>query len=438
MLTFEGTRIKNLGPRTFPSPLGLSCSYGDLIANYVTDEDRVRFEVDMIPARPPRAADLSFEKAGPRAKLFFNPAECRAAVVTCGGLCPGLNDVIRSIYVQLRFQYGINDLLGVRYGYAGLNPANGFEPIQLTMPMLDNAHRDGGTIIGSSRGQQPVEVMADFLRDQRINLFFTVGGDGTQTGAYLLARECERRNMPTAIVGIPKTIDNDIAYVTRTFGLATAIDEARKVLDCAHAEARGVPNGIAIVKLMGRDSGFIAAGATVASQQVNFTLIPEMPFSLKGENGFLATLKKRIERRGHAVIAIAEGAGRNLIECKEPACDASGNVRHGDIGVFLKDSIYDYFHGEGMEVNIKYFDPSYIIRSVPANTTDNLLCDQLGRNAVHAALAGKTEMVVGEWYGMPTHIPMQLVAGQRKQLDPESNLWLSVMMSTGQPASMMG
>ena len=238
-------------------------------------------------------------------------------------------------------------------------------------------------------------------------------------------------------MGIPKTIDNDIAYVTRTFGLATAIDEARKVLDCAHAEAKGAPNGISIVKLMGRDSGFIAAGATVASQQVNFALIPEMPFALDGPNGFLRVLKRRILARQHAVIAVAEGAGQDLLGCLPEQRDASGNVIHGDIGLFLKERIGSFFRDEGIPVSIKYFDPSYIIRSVPANTADNLLCDQLGRQAVNAAMAGKTCMIVGEWHGMFTHVPMELVAGRRKRIDLESNVWLSVMMATGQPARMM-
>lgn len=436
MLTPESTRIRTLGPRTIPSPIKLSTSYGDLMANYVPDDSRVRYELDIVPGRPPQP-EVFFEKAGPRDMIYFDPAGSRAAIVTCGGLCPGLNDVIRSVYVQLRYQYGVSDLLGIRYGYAGLNPAAGPPPINLTMEMLDNVHREGGTLLGSSRGSQPVDVMVDFLRDQRINMLFTVGGDGTQKGALAIARECERRGMDIAVVGIPKTIDNDIAYVTRTFGLATAIDEARKVLDCAHAEAKGAPNGISIVKLMGRDSGFIAAGATVASQQVNFALIPEMPFALDGPNGFLRVLKRRILARQHAVIAVAEGAGQDLLGCLPEQRDASGNVIHGDIGLFLKERIGAFFRDEGIPVSIKYFDPSYIIRSVPANTADNLLCDQLGRQAVNAAMAGKTCMIVGEWHGMFTHVPMELVAGRRKKVDLESNVWLSVMMATGQPARMV-
>jgi 6-phosphofructokinase 1 len=434
-LTPESTRIKNLGPCTVPSPISLNKVYGDDLANFVPDDAKIRYELDIVPGRPP-VGDIFFEKAGPREKIFFNPKEVRAAIVTCGGLCPGLNDVIRSVFVQMHYVYGASELLGIRYGYQGMNPYEGLPPVTLTQDMVERVHKQGGTILGSSRGPQPPEVSVDFARRHSVNILFCVGGDGTQRGALAISQEAERQGYLLSVIGIPKTIDNDIGFVTRTFGLATAVDQARKVLDCAHNEAKGAPNGISIVKLMGRDSGFIAAGATLASQEVNFCLIPEMLFDLEGPHGFLEALKKRILSRGHAVIAVAEGAGQDLLPKGPDACDASGNVVLDDIGLFLKQRIGSWFKAAGVPVSIKYFDPSYIIRSVPANTSDNLLCDQLARAAVHAGMAGKTDMIVGEWHYMMTHVPIALATEERKKVNLEDDLWLSVLLSTGQPQSM--
>jgi len=435
MLTEDQLRVSTLGERRFRSPLQLSTLPGDDIGDFTPDDARLLVRADFVSACDVRP-DLSFQKAGPRQHLFFDPATTTAAVVTCGGLCPGLNNVIRSVFFQLHHNYGVKRTLGIRYGYRGLNPANGVPPLRLTTEFVESIHKLGGTALGSSRGPEDPRVMVDFLASERIDLLFTVGGDGTQRGAHEIAAEARRRGLPLAVVGIPKTIDNDIPYVWVSFGYNTALDKAREVLDCAHAEAKGVPNGISLVKLMGRYSGSIAAGATLASQEVNFTLVPEIPFDLEGENGFLACLKRRILARGHAVIVVAEGAGQDLISGGEPGLDASGNLRLLDVGPILKQRITDYFAGEGISVAVRYFDPSYIIRSVPANTDDSLLCDRLARNAVHAAMAGKTDVVMGLWYNTFIHVPIPLALSEKKRLRQEGEVWCSVLAATGQPARM--
>lgn len=391
------------------------------------------FRPDFSPQEPIRA-DLAFEKAGPRQHLYFDPARTTAAIVTCGGLCPGLNNVIRSVYFQLHHNYKVGKVLGIRYGYRGLNPSNGTPPLPLTPEFVESIHKLGGTVLGSSRGPEDPRVMVDYLEKERIDILFCVGGDGTQRGAHAIAEELTARGLHIAVVGIPKTIDNDLSYVWRSFGYCSALDKAREILDGAHAEARGVPNGISLVKLMGRHAGFIAAGATLASQEVNFTLIPEVPFDLEGEHGFLACLKRRILNRHHAVIVVAEGAGQDLLAQGEAETDASGNVKLHDVGPFLCEKILNYFGREGISVSVKYFDPSYVIRSVPANTDDAQLCDRLARNAVHAAMAGKTDLLVGLWYNTFVHVPISLVVRETKRLSPESEVWMSVLASTGQPA----
>jgi len=376
---------------------------------------------------------LAFERAGQRKLLFHDPSTTIAGIVTCGGLCPGLNNVIRSAVYELQYNYGVNQVWGFRYGYAGLVPAMEHEPMNLDCDRVEHITRQGGTILGSSRGNQDAGVMADTIQRMGINVLLCIGGDGTQRGAHALGEELLRRGAKVSIVGVPKTIDNDVAYCDRSFGFTTSVEEAAKVLVGAHEEARGTLNGIGLVKLMGRDAGFIATGAAVAAQEVNFTLIPEQPFKLDGPRGLLALLEKRLIERRHAVIAVAEGAGQDLFDKHAEGADASGNQRHQDIGLFLKAKIEAYFAAKKFPIAVKYIDPSYTIRSVPANTEDAVLSDQYGRQAIHAAMAGRTDMVVCLSHGHFVHVPSRLVTSSKRKVRLDSILWRAMLASTGQP-----
>ncbi|MCX6876847.1 MAG: ATP-dependent 6-phosphofructokinase [Verrucomicrobia bacterium] len=406
-----------LGPPRFASPLN----------HAVSDDIRIpqRIEVGAAPG-------ILFELAGPRAKLFFEPAQTRAGIVTCGGLCPGLNNVIRSLFLELHHGYGVKEVLGFRGGYQGLDPVRGAGPVVMTREFVDDIHQEGGTVLGTSRGPVDIGLAVDNLIRRQVSILFTIGGDGTQLGGNELFHEAQRRGHPLAVVGIPKTVDNDVAFVTRTFGYFTAVEEAAKVLKCAHTEAHSVLNGIAVVKLMGRNAGFIAAGATVASQDVNFCLIPEVPFALDGERGLLAALERRIVRRAHAVIVVAEGAGQELLGPGTEQRDASGNVKLKDIGLFLREKIEAHFKAAKIPAVLRYFDPNYLIRSVPADAEDSMLCDLFARHAAHAAMAGKTGMVVGMLHDQFIHVPIELLTQQKKCLDPNGFGWRAVLAATGQ------
>ncbi len=373
-----------------------------------------------------------FEMAGPREKIYFDPSKLKCGVVTCGGLCPGLNDVIRAIVLSLHFHYGVRTVFGFRYGYEGLTHKNGHTPLELNPAAVNDIHQKGGTILGSSRGPQDVSEMVDTLERLNVGILFTIGGDGTLRGAQAISQEIARRNLKISVIGIPKTIDNDISNVQLSFGFETAVSEASKIINAANNEATGAWNGIGLVKLMGRESGFIAAYATLATSEVNFCLVPEVSFSLEG---FLRTLKTRLENRRHAVIVVGEGAGQNLMQ-ETGEQDASGNIRLGDIGVFLKEQITSHFKKIGMDVTLKYIDPSYTIRSMPANPHDSVFCLLLGYNAVHAGMAGKTNMVVGFWKNEFTHVPIPMATFRRKRIDPAGKLWSNVLCSTGQPREM--
>ncbi len=375
---------------------------------------------------------LSFELAGPREKLFFDPEKTKVGIVTCGGLCPGLNDVIRSLFLELHYAYGVKEVYGFRGGYQGLDPERGEEPLLLTPKLVDGIHKDGGTMLGTSRGPVDTGLAVKNLVSRGINILFTVGGDGTQRGGNALFQEAKKQGYSLSVVGIPKTIDNDVAFVDRTFGYGTAVEEAAKVLDRAHTEARSVENGISLVKLMGRHAGFITVGATVASQDVNFILVPEVPFKLEGPNGFLAALKERMLDRSHAIIAVAEGAGQDLLKDASEERDASGNLKIMDIGLFLRDRIEKYFREEGIPVIMRYFDPNYLVRSSPANANDSVLCDLFARNAVHAAMAGKTGLVIGYLHNQFIHVPIELLASRKKTMDVKGIGWNAALATTGQ------
>ena len=373
---------------------------------------------------------VQFELAGPRARLFFDGKNTRAAIVTCGGLCPGLNNVIRSLFLELHYGYGVAEVLGFRNGYSGLDPDCGVEPINITPDFVDCIHQQGGSVLGSSRGPVDVTRAIDNLISRGVNILFTVGGDGTQRGANDLYHEARKRGHELAVVGVPKTIDNDVTFVSRTFGFFSAVEEAKRVLDCAHTEARSVMRGIGLVKLMGRHAGFVTAAAVVASQDVNFALIPEVPFKLEL---FLAALKERLRTKSHAVIAVAEGAGQELLQTDKSERDASGNVKLKDVGLYLRQKIENYFNAEGMPVVVRYFDPSYQVRSRPATSEDALLCDLYARHAVHAAMAGKTGVVIGLLHEKFIHVPIELLATKTKRLDPATGWWHAVLAATGQP-----
>jgi len=423
------TAIPSLGPCNFPTPLRHA---GAGTAPYKGDPDRILF-LNQTRKLDAGEQQVSFESAGAREMLYFDPPKVTVGIVTCGGLSPGLNDIIRGIVNHCAEPYGITKVYGFRYGYEGLVQRYGHVPVVLRPDSVAHAHRFGGSLLGSSRGQQDIGEMVDTLEDMKVDVLFVIGGDGSLRGAAEIARVCRERGLKKSIIGIPKTIDNDIMFLDKSFGFETAFSAAVSAVTCAYVEASGAVNGVGLVKLMGRDSGFIACYAALAASNVDFVLIPEVPFDLDGPRGLLEAVRYRLSQRGSAVIVVAEGAGQELMGASNGETDASGNRRYGDIGVFLKDCINAFFKDRRVEVNVKYIDPSYIVRSVPANAQDNVYCSWLAQYAVHAAMAGKTEMIVGRWHGSFVHLPLELVTQGRRKVEADKDLWHSVLQSTGQP-----
>ncbi|NLL13410.1 MAG: ATP-dependent 6-phosphofructokinase [Fibrobacter sp.] len=433
---FYDFTIPSIGVPRIESPIVLSKKSGDLIANYVSEDDYIIYDVKVRPGETiTYQRENLIEKAGPREQIYFDPSKVHAAIVTCGGLCPGLNDVIRAVVMTLWYHYGVRKISGIRFGFRGLIPEYKYPAMELNPDVVTNIHRIGGSILGSSRGGgNRITEIVDSIERMNLSMLFTIGGDGTQKGALNIAEEIIKRGLKTVVVGIPKTIDNDLSFVQKSFGFETAVSKAVEAVSGAHVEAHDAVNGIGIVKVMGRESGFIAVHTALGTNDVNYVLIPEIPFMLEGESGLLMELKKRLARRNHALIVVAEGAGQELFSESALGVDASGNKKLGDIGLFLRERISAFFKKEGLEINLKYIDPSYIIRSTPANPSDSIYCNRLGNNAVHAAMAGKTKMLVSLINNTFVHIPIALAVQKRNRVDPESSLWRDVVQATGQPA----
>lgn len=430
--------IESLGVAKLNSPIRMSSSAGDGISDYVNDEDRILYNLDtrVVDGKTVPLHSESVELAGPRKKIYFNPSHVHAAICTCGGICPGLNNVIRAVVRCLWYRYGVRRISGIQYGYLGLLENSPWPLIPLDPDVVDDIQEKGGTILGSARGGgKQTEEIVDSLERLNINILITIGGDGTLRGSYDIGEEVKRRGLKIAVVGVPKTIDNDLSFIDSSFGFDTAVASAVPSVRGAHVEAKNSINGIGLVKVMGRESGFIAASTSLAQSDVNFCLIPESPFDLEGPNGLFEHLKRRILDRGHAVILIAEGAGQDLVP-PTGKTDASGNVVYQDIGLFLKDRIKKYFAEQGIETSIKYIDPSYIIRSAPANSYDSIYCARLGAHAVHAAMAGKTQCIASRVNNQFVYLPIKVAVSKRSHVDPEGSLWRDVLENTRQPSSM--
>ncbi|MBQ3648924.1 MAG: ATP-dependent 6-phosphofructokinase [Treponema sp.] len=431
--------VETLGECKVRSPIELSHEHGDFRATYVKDTSFVRNLVNVFEDDKGDANDMSnlMEKAGPRENIYFNPAHVTAGICTCGGLCPGLNDVIRAVVRCLWNRYGVRRIRGIRFGYKGFFTEQGFNTVDLNPDNVDTIHKIGGSFLGTSRGGgDRVTDIVDSIERLNINVMFIIGGDGTQRGALDIANEIDRRGLKIAVVGIPKTVDNDLQFIDRSFGCETAVQKATQAINSCHMEAHSQINGIGLVKLMGRESGFIATAAAIASHEANFCLIPEVPFDMDGPNGFLAHLQERLEKRHHAVIVVAEGAGQELLTTTNQT-DASGNKKLADIGIFLRDKITEYFANKSFHINLKYIDPSYEVRASVTTANDSIYCERLGNNAVHAAMAGKTKIVIGLVHDKYVHIPITMATLKRNTVDPESSLWRDCLDATLQPVYMV-
>ncbi|KAK7311748.1 hypothetical protein RJT34_10079 [Clitoria ternatea] len=422
--------IPNL--RTFPNPLRSNPAYSVVKQYFVHMDDTVPQKV-VVHKDGPRG--VHFRRAGPRQKVYFNSDDVHACIVTCGGLCPGLNTVIREIVCGLSYMYGVNKVLGIDGGYRGFYSKN---TITLTPKVVNDIHKRGGTILGTSRGGHDTSKIVDSIQDRGINQVYIIGGDGTQRGAAVIYEEVRRRGLKVAIAGIPKTIDNDIPVIDKSFGFDTAVEEAQRAINAAHVEAESIENGIGVVKLMGRYSGFIAMYATLASRDVDCCLIPESPFYLEGKGGLFEFIEKRLKENGHMVIVIAEGAGQDLLTESMQAMDekdASGNKLLQDVGLWISHKIKDHFARKNkMAINLKYIDPTYMIRAIPSNASDNVYCTLLAQSAVHGAMAGYTGFTVGLVNGRHTYIPFNRIIERQNKVVITDRMWARLLSSTNQPS----
>ncbi|KAI7725755.1 hypothetical protein M8C21_011082 [Ambrosia artemisiifolia] len=375
---------------TYPNPLQDHPAYAVVKQYFVNTDDTIAQKI-VVHADSPRGTH--FRRAGPRQKVYFKSDDVHACIVTCGGLCPGLNTVIREIVGSLHDMYGVTRIEGIEGGYRGFYSRN---TIPLTPKVVNGIHKRGGTIIGTSRGGYDNKKIVNSIEDRGINQVYIIGGDGTQKGASAIYEEVRRRGLNVAVVGIPKTIDNDIPVVIdQSFGFDTAVEEAQRAINAAHVEAESNENCIGLVKLMGRNSGFIAMHATLASRDVDCCLIPESSFYLEGPGGLFEYIEKRLKENGH-------------------------------MGHFKKQT--------EMEINLKYIDPTYMIRAVPSNASDNVYCTLLAQSAVHGAMAGYTGFTVGPVHGRECYLPFYRITEKQNKVVITDRMWARLLSSTNQPS----
>lgn len=414
---------------TYPNPLQDNPAYSVVKQYFVNMDDTVAQKI-VVHKSSPRGTH--FRRAGPRQRVYFESDEVHACIVTCGGLCPGLNTVIREIVCGLYHMYGVNKILGIDGGYRGFYSRN---TVTLNPKVVNDIHKRGGTILGTSRGGHDTSKIVDSIQDRDINQVYIIGGDGTQKGASVIFEEIRRRGLKVAVAGIPKTIDNDIPVIDKSFGFDTAVEEAQRAINAAHVEAESFENGIGVVKVMGRYSGFIAMYATLASRDVDCCLIPESPFYLEGKGGLFEYVEKRLKENGHMVIVIAEGAGQELLSESLNQQDASGNKLLQDVGLWLSHKIKDHLTRQRkMVINLKYIDPTYMIRAIPSNASDNVYCTLLAHSAVHGAMAGYTGFTVGPVNGRHAYIPFNCINEKQNKVVITDRMWARLLSSTNQPS----
>ncbi|MBB4686898.1 ATP-dependent 6-phosphofructokinase [Amycolatopsis jiangsuensis] len=442
-LHLDDLRVRRLGECRYDSPFSETLSTKQTSPHYVAEGDRVLLEdtVSMLADHGlPLGRIPSFEAAGPRRKIYFDPSQVTAGIVTCGGLCPGLNNVIRGLVQEIYVHYQVKQVLGFRNGLQGLTAAHRDDTIELTPDRVRDIHNAGGTILGSSRGGQDADEMVDTLVSRGIDIMFVIGGDGGMRAATFLSEAIRARGLDIAVIGVPKTIDNDLPFTDQSFGFQSAFARATDFISAVAVEAAAGLNGVGIVKLMGRHSGFIASYAALAANAADIVLIPEIPFALGGPDGLLAHVEQHVRTKGHVVIVLAEGAGQELLEehglpqQNGRGTDASGNLKLGDIGGLLQASITAHLTAVGLSPTMRYIDPSYAVRSIAANAYDSVYCLRLAHAAVHAAMAGRTEAAVARWRRRFVHVPLSLMTSRRNQVDPDGDLWMSVLETTCQPA----
>ncbi|KAG0567914.1 hypothetical protein KC19_7G171400 [Ceratodon purpureus] len=418
---------------TYSNPLKHNPAYSGVRQYFVEDTDVVAR--DVVVNIDDMGHGVHFRRAGPREKIYFKPEEVRACIVTCGGLCPGINTVIREIVCGLWTQYGVRDIYGIDGGYRGFYSRN---TIDLTPKIVNDIHKRGGTFLQTSRGGHDTAKIVDSIQDRDINQVYIIGGDGTQKGANAIYEECKKRGLKVVVAGIPKTIDNDIDVIDKSFGFDTAVEEAQRAINAAHVEAESVQNGIGLVKLMGRYSGYIAMHATLASRDVDLCLIPEVPFYMDGPGGLIEFVRKRLRESGHMVIVVAEGAGQELMaECSggiNKLKDASGNKLLLDVGLWLCSTLKEHFQKEFKEpLNLKYIDPTYMVRAIPSNASDNVYCTLLAHSAIHGAMAGYCGFTAGPVNNRHCYIPIKRVVATSRNVNVADRMWARLMSSTNQP-----
>ena len=429
-ITADDLAIARLGERTIDTPLRDLLGGREESVHYVTETDRVLLDDTLGVAKRRSAgtpAELpAFNPGGPREKLYFEPSTVTAAIVTCGGLCPGLNNVVRALVLQLANAYGVKSILGFRNGYSGLTDTSA--PLALTPELVRDIHNRGGTILGTSRGGQEPAAMVDTLARHRVDMLFVIGGDGSLRGAQKIAAKpppatAARRGGHPEDHRQRHSVDRPELRLPDRVRPRRRVDPRRAHRGRVHRRRRGTGQADGPAQRLHRLLCDTRQPRSRLRPDPRSLLparqLPALPAQARRSAG----ARSRGRRRGRRAGAVPRSA----------ETDASGNARLGDIGALLRERVTAHFAQHGTPLSLRYVDPGYAIRSVPANAFDAVYCARLAQAAVHAGMAGFTSMVVARWHGRFIHLPIALATATRNQVDPHGDLWMSVLEATGQP-----
>ena len=404
---FDGKKIKN--------PLKNNDAFKD---SYFVEEDTL-IKTNIIKTTDSDEENY-FVRAGPRKEIAWDPIHTKVAIVTCGGLCPGLNTVIRELYITLHHKYGVKFVYGVKNGYKGFYSDN---LVRLDDDIIRDIHHKGGSILGTSRGGTDVKKIVDSIAHRGISHLYAIGGNGTQKGLFEINKEIKKRGLCVSVVGIPKTIDNDLCIIDKSFGFDTSVQEAQRAIQAAKVEIEAFNNAVGIVKVMGRNSGFIAMYSSLASKDVDCCLIPEIPFDIEYDHGVLHYIKECLHKKDKILIVVSEGAGQHYIN--DPV-----NKNLNDFGIWLCEVV----RSNVPNVCIKYIDPTYTIRAITPNASDSIYCTILAQSAVHGAFCGYTNFIVGPVNGKHAYIPLQMAIHETNTVSEDDRMWFRLISANGQPS----
>lgn len=446
---------------------------------------------DPLEGITPAAWNLTMPEAGPRRYVSYpQKNQLKVGILVSGGIAPGINAVISGIIARhhayqawsqkINKNYAL-EILGYSEALKGLLHA-GRPAVPLDLKTVREAVNHGGSILPTARADELLDLEDPKQRDgaldkvtsrlinQQIDILYIIGGDGSMRAAHAIS--CRARRNPInelSVIGIPKTMDNDILWVWQSFGFLSAVEFAKQAILQLHTEVMSNPR-LCVIQLFGSDSGFVVSHAALASGVCDAVLIPEVNFTLKQLSGYI---RYRLQDRPHSdkpyggIVALAETAipldWREYVSATAEVADGSekviltpeelraietfeshGRRVHGQTPDALRSGglrlVSQILQREIRKLGDRWSsyrvftnEPRHLIRSIEPSVSDVIFAQRLGTLAVDNAMAGYHDFMISQWLTEYVLVPLKLVVLGRKRVPEHGIFWKSVRASTGQP-----